>query len=292
MRQCHWLLFVLGLAAFTSCQKSYNPPDLVIPGGTGSGGSGASGTQLVKYEAKGVNTSEGTTITYQYDASGRITRYDETYVDSSNIPTSYYFKYFRNASGNVTKVSTNAYSASAPGQGYPDTVVYNVHYPAGSSNFDYTWYNMDLGGVVLRDSAVLVYNSAGVVTDKYSYFGAGPLPLQQDAHYQYTYSSGNITILKIFDPTVSTTTPYGTLNFEYDSKQAALYLGNDAYLPGLDEGFSSKNNPLKYTVTSQGQGGSGVVNYSYQYNSDNRPTTSVTLSSTGQVAYNVKYTYQ
>ncbi|MBV9988042.1 MAG: hypothetical protein JO301_10200 [Chitinophagaceae bacterium] len=294
MRSHYWLLLAAGFAAFSSCQKSYNPPDLVISGGTGSGGtgSGSTGSKLVKYESKGVNTSESTTITYQYDASGRLTRYDETYVDSSNVATSFYFKYNRDASGKVTQVVTNELAASAPGQGYPDTVVYNIHYPGSSSNFDYARYSMDLGGgaLVFRDSSVFVYNGAGEVTDKYSYFGAGPTPLNLSGHYQYTYSNGNITILKIFDPSSSQSTPYGTFNFQYDDKPASLYLGNESYLPGLDEGFSSKNNPVKYTITGSGLNES--VSYSYQYNTDQRPVTGIIYLVPGKVAYNVKYTYQ
>jgi hypothetical protein len=276
----------------SSCQKAYERPDIT---GTTTGGGSGTGSLLTKLEAKTNGSTEGSTIFYEYDASSRLTKITTKETDSSNQSVTYYYRYARDASGKITKIVTNLYSVVSPGNGFPDSLDITVHYPAGSTDFDYTSSVITIGGtggLTFRDSIAYIYAN-GSITDTYSYskFASQPMTLTQ--RFQYLYSNSNMVTQKEYDQP-NATTPLGTYAYEYDSKTAALWLGNESFLPGLGGGgYGSKNNMTKMTVTDNSNGSVVFsVAYTLQYNTNNLPVTGTYIITPGNKGATVKYTYQ
>jgi YD repeat-containing protein len=293
---CVVILFVAG-----SCQKQYERPDVVITPGTGSGtGTGGStgtpGSMLIKAEAKTTgNTTEASVTTYDYDENNRLIRITVSLTDSSNKTQTVAYRYKRDASGKIIQVISNVFAAAGGGgSGFGDSIYIDVHYPAGSSNFDYTKYSLDLGGISLVDSTVYIYAN-GVIVGRNGYSGVPPaVPVSLASRTTYEYTNQNLVAMKYYDQT-STATPIGTGAFEFDTKNAALSTGIEAFLPGQSEGCISKNNPLKETFIDNATTGNiaVLVNYTLQYNSNNYPVTG-SLIETKPVAktQTLKFTYK
>jgi YD repeat-containing protein len=281
-----------------SCQKQYDRPDITGTGGSGTSGGTAttSGKRLVKYEAKVKTSPEGNVSTYLYDPAGRLIRINSTDTDSLNISTSSYYRFVRNADGNITSIVTNSFAAENPGLGFPDSISVAVHYPAGSSNFDYTVFNIKLSsGLPVIDSMVFIYSN-GVITDRYDYQAVGTTTKSLISREQFIYNAGstNLTGIKVYAVSGTTQTLSGTYSYELDDKAAVLYMGNEAFLRGLDVGMFSKNNIQKMTVTDISTNTLlALTQYNYQYNSNNQPTIGTTLTVwPGNKVANVSYTYE
>jgi hypothetical protein len=278
----------------SSCQKAYERPDLTDPATGGGGGSGT-GSLLTKVETKTNGSTEGSTIFYEYDASSRLIKITTKETDSSNQSVTYYYRYARDASGKITKIVTNLYSAISPSGGFPDSMDINVHYAAGATNFDYTSSVITIGGtggITFRDSIAYIYTN-GNISDTYSYSQFSTQPMTFTQRSQYVYSNSNMVTQKEYDQPTATT-PVGVYTYEYDSKTAALYLGNESFLPGLGGGgYESKNNMTKITGTDNSNGSVIFsVAYTLQYNAGNLPVTGTYLLTPGNKGATVKFTYQ
>jgi hypothetical protein len=276
----------------SSCQKAYERPDIT---GTTTGGGSGTGSLLVKAENKTNGSTEGSTIFYEYDASSRLTKITTKVTDSSNQSVTYYYRYARDASGKITKIVTNLYSAISPGNGFPDSMDITVHYAAGSTDFDYTSSVITIGGtggITFRDSIAYIYAN-GSITNTYSYSQFATQPMTFTQRSQYVYSNSNVVTQKEYDQPTATT-PIGTYAYEYDSKTVALYLGNESFLPGLaGPGYGSKSNASKMTVTDNSNGSVLLsIAYTFQYNANNLPVTGTYILTPGNKGSTMKFTYQ
>jgi hypothetical protein len=292
MKSFRYLFVALMGISMISCQKSYNPPDLVISGGGGSGGgTSISGPLLIKMESKTVGSSATSSREYEYDAAKRLIRVLSRETDQTGAKFSYYYRYARDASGRITMIVTDIYAAGNPGVGFPDSVFINVHYPSSTGGFDYTSYQINVSGVSFKDSSVYVYNSSGIIFDTQVYQAVAPSPFALAARQQYVYSGGNLITIKGYDPSVSVTSPSGAFHFEFDSKPAALALGNESFLPGLDAGSISANNMTKHIIDVPGL--KDTLQYSYQYHgTTQRPLSAVITQAAEKKTHMLTFTYQ
>lgn len=293
------MLTVILAGLSTSCQKQYERPDITIgtrtdsSGGSGSGGGTSTGTLLAKVETKTTGSSEASTISYEYNASSKLTRITTVIVDSFNKSTTIVYRYVRDASGRVTKIVSNIFSAISPGAGFPDSVDIVVHYPSSTSaNFDYVAYTVSLMGLPYSDSLVYTYAN-GVITEQQQYQAIGPQVATRVDKRQFVYSNGNVVTEKLFSPSGSATTLVATYVNEFDAKVQPLFTGNEGFLPGQNSGYASKNNLLKFTATDNSNNSVIVtVNYAFQYNSSNLPVSGTGTQTPGGKTSTVKFTYQ
>ncbi|MES2373944.1 MAG: hypothetical protein V4557_15295 [Bacteroidota bacterium] len=296
MKKIQSLLFIGIAVAFiaVSCQKAYERPDLTTGGGTGGGNPAPAGSLLAKVETKTNGSTEGSTITYEYNSSSKLSRITTVATDSSNTSITYVYRYVRDAAGRVTKIVSNIFSAVSPNSGFPDSVDVIVHYPDASTfNFDYVAFSIPLGGLAYSDTARYTYSN-GVITELQEYQAIGPQVVTRVDWRQFTYANNNIVTEKIFSPSVNAaTTPIAIFTNEFDSKVQPLFTGNEGFLLGQNTGYASKNNMMKFTATDNSNGTVIVsLNYTYQYNSNNLPISGTGTETPKNKTTTVKFTYQ
>lgn len=280
-----WYILALLSAAFVSCQKGYGPDGLVLPGAGGT-----NTALLVKSETNTSGTTEGSVRTYEYDASNRITKITTVDTDSFSVSITFVYRFIRDAEGKITQIRTNALAAGAPGAGLPDTLTIHVHYPTGSTLFDYTTYSFDFMGSTVSDSVVYAYNNDVISeTRQYQRF-AGP-SYSLIGRTQYSYSGKNISAIRIFDP--GTNALAATISYEYDNKFIAFSAGKESFLYGLDPLMSNANN-LARAVIVFATGGYPTITleYTYQYSPGNVPVSGTSIETPNTKTTLLKFSYQ
>lgn len=276
MRSNLFLLSCLLVLGFSSCQKSIEWNDLVLTPTTPTTPSGGTttGTLLMKM----VTLSDADTLTYNYtyDAANKLVKIttiglsNGSKVDDTEI-------LIRDASGKLTQYNKISYSSTSTNASGYDTTSTRVHYPAGSSNFDYTVSNMFVSGFYLTDSTVYTYTNNKISQSKLYYsnsltFGQSVLALGSS----YTYdANGNLLTLKNYDYiSAATPTLYSEVSYTFDTKKCPLVLGNEAIVMNADQSFIGLNNGLTaaYKDYSSTQNLSINISYTYSYNTNGYPT--------------------
>jgi len=256
-----------------SCQKEIEDT-LGNPNGNNGNGSGTSGSSngdlLVKAWQISPATNDTNIITAQWDASKRLTQYlSQGKVQGIAMTISHVIS--RDGSGKITKVVSKTVMPTAS----TDSTVYWPTYVAGTSKLDYVKATV-YGGIFgdIHDSAVYVYNSAGLLTQREIFsdlFGT----LEPTIKSVYTYdSNGNLLTTTQYDADIFTgaysqsaltTNTFGT-------HKSSVVLGEEALI-SLEPANMSKNELIK-SVTNAVQSGSTYTTTmsEQQYNSFDRPT--------------------
>ena len=278
---------VIGIAMI-SCQKSYSPPDLVIPPGGTTPPTTGGGSQLSKMVASDKNNTS--TYTYQYDANGRLS---DVALDAVALGQSikYSWHFVRDNSGKLLQYLMKNNIPGFPAAG----ITYTFHYLPGTSTVAYQTGSYIFSGLAQKDSIVISYANGKVsgYTTYGDYGNSG-----YEAVYSFTYlydSKGNLIDEKEYEagvngsPVLAATTTY-----EYDDKNNALQLGFESYVLGAARYFS-KNNSIKTISTvysSSPSGDKSTTNISYQYNSANKPASAVaTDPAVSGSSATITYTY-
>ncbi|MDE3235368.1 MAG: hypothetical protein KGO81_05380 [Bacteroidota bacterium] len=288
-RSC--LLFVLLLIVFASCQKEFSIDTTNL--GTSSGNGNA---VLVSKIVMMVGSDTSTVGEFRYDSVNRPVYIKNTSIDTFGQKTIQEYIITRNSAGNITQFTTQV---TDPAVG---VVVTNttVHYPSGSSNFDYRLTKSVNAGVTIIDSVVYTYNGNKVATLT-DYYGDGVSPYSQLASATYNYDgNGNIT-------TVSMNYPTSVLNngvlsdlvysYQYDSKNNPTNFGNDLMLLFGDE--VAKNNFVSLQIKAPNPTPSSFglnESITYTYLSNGYPATatmkSVSVNPDDTTVGNITYYYQ
>jgi hypothetical protein len=114
-------------------------------------------------------------------------------------------------------------------QGFPDSVIYNINYAAGSSNVSYIYGAYDFAGSPQKDSIVFTYTGGKI--SSYSAYGNYTQGYQQNYYSAYKYDSqGNVIEVKESDASTGTLAPINMTVYEYDDKTNPLQLGFEGYL--------------------------------------------------------------
>jgi hypothetical protein len=295
MKKIQYLLFVGMALVFitTSCQKPYTRDDILVTpstGGSNDGGSGTGdGTLLSKFAITG--TGINLVYTYAYNNSNQLTDFNLTSAVTGTTVL-YKWRFFRDNTGKILQ-----YSVKNNIQGYPDSVLYTLHYPAGSTNFDLATGQYSFSGLAVKDSVVFSL-AAGKVMQYISYGAYGPnAPYESNASTAYVYdNAGNI--IKTTDSEndgTGTMVRTGVFDYEYDSKVNPLQLGQEAFILEAARYFS-KNNPLKVVSTDYTTSSAGVKStdqYIFQYNSSNKPSTGYAVNPSNTTdTIHLAYTYR
>lgn len=280
----------IGLLFFlASCQKEVSV-DLGGSGGNGGGGGGATNGDLLS-KITAVGASENYTVEYTYDASKRVIRIVYTGTSSGqNIGND--TRVVRNAAGIITQtIEKNA--------GVPDSSITIVNYNAASGRYESKIMEITTQGFSAIDSSVFVYDGTGKIVQVDEYLsnpGIGLDPFLA-AKTVYTYdAAGNNVTFKILsaDPLGGPDEVLAETTIGYDTKVNPLILSaGEAVILG-DPSMASPNNPTKYDYTDVANAGASsfLLDFTYTYNTKNKPATSSYTQTPGGGVTNNTYTYK
>jgi hypothetical protein len=204
------------------------------------------------------------------------------------------YRFHRNAAGAITDFSTIDPDLIAQGI---DSIITIVHY--NSSTLRYTSYviNVSIPGFTLLDSSAFVYDGSGKIIGEDFYespSGAGN-DYYLSGKVNYTYSaSGNVTAVNIHDLDQSGTETFtaATSNIQYDAKENAIHMDNEAFVLGHPEWTSANNIISEQLSDSNGPVDDQDVTINYTYNSANRPLTAAFTVQPGNSTTTAAYYYQ
>jgi hypothetical protein len=282
------LLFLLPLMAVVlfSCQKEIN-----FLNGSGGGGGSTGGNRLVKTVSK--TASDSVITIYTYNSSGKLINVTSTGISNGQDAGNEY-KYYRNASGIITRrvqINPNLVVAGI------DSVITIVHYNTATSRYTSSVFSLSLFGLTVNDSSVHVYDAAGklIRTDEYQAIVSVGQPYELSIKTMYTYdAAGNIKQFDLYshDVTTSTDDLISTVVYTFDSKTAAISYGADAIGVGQPD-LIAVNNILNAQITDVSDPANNqTIDFTYTYNSNNRPVTGTSTLTPGGSVKNLSFYYQ
>jgi hypothetical protein len=276
---------ILCLALFLySCQKE-------IDWGLGNN---ANSKLLVKIKSQtGTDTTQ---IDYYYDANKRITREKTTGVAAGNSLDNDLF-INRNASGIITTTVQKAAALIAVGI---DSVVTRFNYDAGASNYTSSVFDLAIPGFAVTDSAVYTYDAGGRISSDAHYLMIGGLPiplppvLALKNYYIYSASGNNLDSIR----QEAATAPGGPLSlvstqaFKFDIRTNPLIIKNEAILTGRTGLYNANNSTQASVANVIDPTQDFTMDYTFKYNSANKPDSSTGTRSPGGAITVTKYYYQ
>lgn len=282
------LLIISALLAFiTSCQKE-------IDWGTGNAPAVAS-ERLVRIKSK-TGTTDTSQVDYSYDAAGRLTAEKTTGV-AGGISTDNEFIIYRNGAGVITKTVQKAAALILAGV---DSIETKYYYNSSASKYTAAVFSLSVAGIGVLDSTVYTYDGSGRISkdEHYTQVTGSPIPLPplMSARNNYTYSADGKNLLgtgtDAIMPPVLTLAPVSALTYTTDTKLSPLVILNEAILLNR-AGLYSANNPAKSIFTNTADPTQNFnMDYSYIYNSKNKPDSSYATRTPGGNITASKYFYQ
>jgi len=274
---CLLLLFL------ASCQKEID---------WGVNGGGSPGTPLVKTVSKEVTDSVVTL--YTYDGNKRLVNVKIT-GKSQSIDVGNEERIYRNASGIVTrKTQINAQLIAAG----IDSTVTTIYYSSSPARYISRVSGLTMFGITVMDSTVLIYDGAGKLSEEHTYQAIPilSLPYMLTLKTKNTYGAGgNLMKTDTYSHNAFTGTDdlAITLKYTYDSKNSAIVLPvDDACAIGHTDWVSS-NNATRIEISSLiTPAADRISNFTFNYNTNNRPSTGIKTDTPGTVVSNLTYFYQ
>jgi hypothetical protein len=283
------LFFFTSIILF-SCQKEADFANRTTNGGSGGGGGGGntSGTLLVKMVQK--TGSDSLVTTYEYDSNGKLIRLRQTGIDDQGDQVNREYHYHRNASGIITDISIIDAELLALGI---DSIKTIVHY----SSSKYTSYllNINILGFILRDSSAFVHDATGKIIGENVY--ESPSGSGNDYYLSgkanYSYSGGNISQKDIHDLDISGAETFSaTVKISYDTKTNSMHFDNESFVMDHAEWISVNNITSEQSSDSNGPADDQTVTVTYNYNSNDKPVTSITTVMPDNTIVNTSFYYQ
>lgn len=274
----------LVLILFVSCQKEI---DWGLGGGVAN---------QALYRIKSTTGTDTTQIDYTYDAAKRLIREKTTGIaGGQNLDNDFIIN--RNSSGIITTTVQKAAVLIAIGI---DSVVTRYNYNTGTSKYTSSVFDLAIPGLAVTDSAVYVYDASGRITSDSHYLAIGGLPiplppiLALKNSYTYSASGSNLTL----QSQDAATTPGGPLSpvssqtYTFDAKTNPLIILNEGVLLART-GLYNSNNPSKAVVANVVDPTQDfTMDYTYKYNSANKPDSSYGTRTPGGAVTASKYFYQ
>lgn len=260
-------LIVGACLALCSCEKSFELRKDVPAGNT-------NGTQLIRTFEK--TDTDSTEMLFDYDVAGRLQKIAIS-VMAGGSPVASSYRFVRDNTGKTTSMVYRPGIVGIPGMA--DSIVYGVHYPAGSNDFDYKFASYKLpDGSTYADSTTFTY-SAGKISTMTIYRNTAGSGYRNPAKVTYVYdANSNITSMKVYDyNSTGVQTSLLDVSLEYDNKPAAVDLGSDAFLFDVSTAVS-KNNIVKMVQVSESSNqlkDTTTSTITYQYNANNKPVLSI-----------------
>lgn len=283
MKKILFLLTVITLTVL-SCQKE-------IDWGTGNSADQA----LYRVKSK-TGTTDTTQVDYFFDANKKLVR-ELTNGIGNGQDLNNDLVIVRNSSGVITKTIQKAATLLAAGI---DSVVTIYNYNSATSRYTSSVFTITIAGFGVADSAVYTYNvNAMIAKDEHYLSVVGlpiPLPPTLSARNTYTYSADGKNLLSV--ATDAATNPGDPLSpataqtFTFDVKKNPLIILNEAILLGRT-GLYSACNPTKAALTNTIDPTQDfTMDYTYKYNSANKPDSSYGTKTPGGDITATKYFYQ
>jgi hypothetical protein len=282
------LLFILPLLAvvFFSCQKEID---------WGLGGSTSPANKLlVKVNSK--TGTDSTLLEYFYDANKRLIREKTTGMAAGqNLDNELTIN--RNSSGIITTTVQKAAALTAAGI---DSVVTRYNYSTTTSRYTSSVFDLAIPGIAVTDSAVYTYDANGRITSDSHYLSIGGLPIPLPpiliARNTYTYSADGKNLLSVATdaaiPPATTLSPATAQTYTVETKVNPLIISNEAILIGR-VGLYNANNTSKAVVTNVIDPTQDfTMDYTFKYNSSNKPDSSYGTRTPGGAVTASKYFYQ
>jgi len=281
MKKSFAIIVILTAILVYSCQKEID---------WGTAGNLVTGQKLVKVISK--TGTDSTTVTYSYDNQNRLIK-EVTIGISGGTSLDNNFTINRNGSGII--LNTVQKSVALAGAGI-DSILTSYYYNATTSIYTSSVFSISTMGFTVTDSAVYSYDPTGKIASDVHYLISGILPPIQALRNQYTYSPNGINLIGYdqFAPS----TPGGPLTlvstqaFSFDLKINPLIIKNEAILlvrPGL---FNANNNSKLVLTSSVSPAANFTQDYTYVYNSSNKPDSSYATRTPGGTVTAAKFFYQ
>lgn len=275
---------LLPLLSFTtlflfSCQKEIESPT------TTNSGNNNNGTRLVKIVEK--SGADSSVATFTYNTAGKLIGIATKGIEAGNAFDDKKI-IVRNSQGIIQKV---IHKKSALNQYGIDSIISHVYYDAASARYTGWALNYLIFGEIIRDSIVLLYNSAGKVTTALAYEDDRVGTYEQNTRFDYTYSGNNLKSRKLSTLYSGTFSEDFTETEEFDSKISPLILGNEAFVLDFPVSFYSANNTTKATITYPSDPTDTYI-ITYSYNSANKPLTALFNLMPGNTSFTYNYYYQ
>lgn len=277
------IIFLAGVVMI-SCQKE-------IDWGTGS-----SNVAQTLYRIKSkTGTTDSTQIDYIYDANKRLIREVTTGVaGTQNLDND--LAITRDPSGIILKTVQKAASLLAAGI---DSVVTIYHYNSVTAQYTSSVFTLSVAGFGVKDSAVYTYTSGRISKDEHYLQLTGlpiPLPPTLSARNTYTYSADGKNLLAVASdaaiPPATTLSPATAQAYTTDTKTNPLIILNEAVLLSR-VGLYNANNTTKAVVTNTVDPTQDfTMDYTYKYNSINKPDSAYGTRTPGGAITATKYFYQ
>lgn len=276
---------ILCLALFLfSCQKEID------------WGLGNNANNKLLDKIKSQTGTDTTQIDYYYDANKKITREKTTGVAAGNSLDNDLF-INRNASGIITTTVQKAAALIAVGI---DSVVTRFNYDAAASKYTSSVFDLAIPGFAVTDSAVYTYDAGGRISSDAHYLLIGGLPiplppvLALKNYYIYSASGNNLDSIKQEAATI----PGGPLSlvatqaFKFDTRTNPLIIKNEGILTGRTGLYNANNSTQASVANVIDPTQNFTMDYTYKYNSANKPDSSIGTRSLGGAITVTKYYYQ
>jgi len=263
MKKMFYYFFGIVLIS-TSCQKEVS--ETLLRGNDADSTANLLRKQIITYLA---DNTDYFIYEFEYDSAGRVSqRYNTVKFrkpDGSLTVRDGLVKYHRDGAGRIIRIEY------LPSPLYPDTISTFIEYQDPVSNKISKMYdNKD-------KSLTLFYYDANSRVLKINFFQHYPSstdPLILTAYHSHSYDKRDNLTEKVFfqdDDHNGTFEPAITFRFEYDDKTNPVYPVDDAL---FSENWSlvSPNNTVKQiNITPHPPLPGDTINYSYDYDSKNRP---------------------
>lgn len=286
MKKLIFCAFLSSMILLVSCQKE-------IDWGLG-GGSGTANLSLYRIKSKtGTDTSQ---IDYYYDAGKRIIR-ELTNGMSAGQDLNNDLIITRNGSGIITKTVQKAAALLATGI---DSVVTVYNYSTASSKYTSSVFQLSIFGFAIVDSADYTYDASGKISkdEHFTQISGLPIPLPPvlTARNTYTYSADGKNLLGVATdaaiPPATTLSPAAAQAYTVDGKVNPLIILNEAVLLGRVGLFNTNNSTKAIVTNSVNPTQDFTMDYTYKYNSANKPDSSTGTRTPGGAVTIYKYFYQ
>ena len=285
MKMLFFTVLFFSVLFFVSCQKEID---------WGLGGSNATSKLLVKIKSQtGTDTTQ---VDYYYDAKKRLIREKTTGI-SGGTSLDYDLFINRNSSGIITTTVQKSPSLVAVGI---DSIETRYNYSTGTSKYTSSVFQLTIFGFTVIDSAVYSYNGAGRINsdEHYEQITGLPFPIPPSLSLKdyYIYSASGFNLDSVKQDAASI--PGGPLSpaysqaYIFDSKTNPLIILNEAILITRIELYNANNATKTTDKDIATPANDFTTDYTYKYNSVNKPDSSTGTITPGGAVTTSKYFYQ
>jgi hypothetical protein len=181
-----------------------------------------------------------------------------------------------------------------------DSVVTLYNYSTATSKYTSSVFQLSIPGLTVLDSAVYTYDASGKISKDEHYLQITglpfPLPATLAARNTYTYSADGKNLVGIGTdaaiPPATTLSPATAQTYTVDVKVNPLIILNEAVLLNRAGLFNANNSTKAIVSNTIDPTQDFTMDYTYKYNSANKPDSAYGTRTPGGAVTATKYYYQ